>query len=146
MAQRQPGDVLLTTRFGWAAFWWYGRMSIADEDATGASPIQRNPAYQLTDPSPGPQCQTQSLVTASSAGRRLLVYLGFPDVPDGFEDLLKKTLNGVGVVTEYREFGEIGRAVVVDRDAPPERDVSARWQPAKKPLEGCIGTVPVRRW
>jgi hypothetical protein len=147
MNQRRPSDVLVTTRLGWPALWWYGHMSIADESATGAPAISRHAAFQMMDPPTGAACQTQPVATAAGAGRRLLVYLGFPDVADGFEDLLRQTLTGVGVVTAYREFGDIGRAVVVDRDAPPERDVSAQWQPVKKPqLEGCIGIAPAQRW
>ena len=81
--------------------------------------------------------------------RRLLVYLGFPDVPNGFESVLKRSLDEVGVTTRSQKYADRGRTFVVDLDrrsagvnppAPDDPDAAA------KQLPGCVGIRPLRRW
>src|SRR5262249_14518881 len=74
IAARRPGDMLMTTRLGWPAIWWYGRISIADRDQAEIG----SGFYEMTYVPPGIDCHPQPLRRLPTAGRRLLVYLGFP--------------------------------------------------------------------
>ena len=106
-------------------------------------------SYEMMFLSPGPECRAQSLETISAHGRRLLVYLGFPDVPAGFDKLLVHSLNEIGVVTRSREFARLGRAFVVDLKEPGlPTDLPGRvpQEPAGERLEGCVGIKPAGRW
>jgi len=149
MDQRRPGDIVITTRFGWAAVWWYGQIPIADAVAGRESIPERPVSYEMLYLSPGPECQPQPLATASTIGRRLLLYYGFRDVPAGFDQLLVQSLNDFGVVTNDRKFAGIGQALVVDLKAPPSpTDVPYRGRNGAvgARLEGCVGIKPARKW
>jgi hypothetical protein len=142
-AQQRPGDTLVTTRLGWPAIWWYGRISIADPDSNAI----RSEGYEMTYEPPGPRCRTP--LERPPDTRRLLVFLGFPDVPDGFERLLKHSLDQVGMTTRSREYGDRGRIFVVDLDRPsPNVDPapSADHDAAANDLRGCVRIKPLRRW
>jgi hypothetical protein len=146
LAQRQPGDVTMTTRFGLAALWWYGEISIRDEDGAGGRTREGGALYEMEYRRPGPACAGRPLEPVPG-GARLLVYLGFRDVPAGFETLLMHTLDEVGARTGYREFAGLGRAVVVDPGAraPAEPSTHSR-HVIGDALEGCVGVRPARRW
>jgi hypothetical protein len=149
MDQRRPGDIVITTRLGWPALWWYSRISIADDVAARDSIPESPASYELRFLSPGPECRAQSLATTSTLGRRLLVYLGFPDVPAGFDELLMQSLNEIGVVTRSRKFARLGRAFVVDLKEPLlQTDVPGRvpQDRVRKRLDGCIGIKPASKW
>jgi hypothetical protein len=149
MDHRRPGDILVTTRLGWPAVWWYGRISIADDVAARQSMPESFAFYEMLHLPPGPECRLQSLATASTVGRRLLVYYGFRDVPAGFDQLLVQSLNQVGVVTGDRKFAAGGQTLVVDlkpllspTDVP---DRSRQGSPGAR-LEGCVGIKPAQTW
>jgi hypothetical protein len=148
MEQRQSGDIVMTTRLGWPAVWWYGRISIADDAARDPIP-KSSSAYEMMYVPPGPDCRPQPLAAASTAGRRLLVYYGFRDVPSGFDELLERSLNDVGVVTDYGEYAVLGRVFVVDLTAPvsPTAVLDRGRQGSVGPrLDGCVGIKPAQKW
>ena len=95
-------------------------------------------------------CKRSSLRAAFHGHRRVLVYLGFPDPPEGFSDLLLRSLDDLGGVVAYSEFSEPSRAVVIDLQ-PNAADSTvipqARMRPDEaRPLTGCVGARPMRRW
>jgi hypothetical protein len=145
MDQWRPGDAVMTTRLGWPAVWWYGGISIAD-DARADRSIDSASSYEMMHVSPGPRCRPRPLEKTSTAARRLLVYLGFRDVPPGFENLLMQHLDEVGIVTQYAEFAGLGRGVVVDLEAPFVQTALPRQRAAGGGLGGCVGFKPARRW
>jgi len=51
--------------------------------------------------------------------------LGFPDVPDGFEALLMRSLGEVGAIVGYREFSGLGRGIIVDFDGTTRQGLLA---------------------
>jgi hypothetical protein len=142
-AQRRPGDTLVTTRLGGPAIWWYGRISIAHPDSNAI----RSEGYVMTYEPPGPRCRASLDVPPDT--HRLLVYLGFPDVPDGFERLLKQTLDQAGMTTGYQEYADSGRVFVVDLDRRSPNAKSTPpgdHDPSVNDLRGCVGIKPLRRW
>jgi hypothetical protein len=146
MSQWRPGDVLMTTRLGWPAVWWYGGFSVADN--VEAQPDRRR-FVEMLHVSPGPDCRGRPLEQITHGARRLLVYFGFRDAPDGFEDLLFHDLTEIGVVTSYNEFAGLGRATVVDLGpsvVQTQFAVLARRSTSEPPLDGCVGGKPARRW
>ena len=100
---------------------------------------------------PGSACQGDRLYDALKDQRRVLVYLGFRDVPAGFESLLIRSLKSLGEISAYAEFTPLSLAAVVDiRPRVPgagESRASGR-SPAAGPsgLEGCVAAQPARRW
>lgn len=140
LAQQRSGDTLLTTRLGWPAIWWYGGISIAYPDEN----TNRAEGYEMTYE---PRC-TGPLEPPPNT-RRLLVYLGFPDVPNGFESVLKRSLDEVGVTTRFQKYADRGRTFVVDLDRPPTGVIPPApddHDAAAKQLPGCVGIRPLRRW
>jgi hypothetical protein len=147
LAQRRPGDAVMTTQKGWPAVWWYSRISIADRNLTGAMAD----GYVMRHVKSGPECRRDSLERRRPNARRLLVYLGFPDIPDGFERLLRQSLDRIGVTTGYHKFTGIGRLFVVDLEQPSTEPPPIPAEPgdAAEPgeiLDGCVAIEPARRW
>ena len=140
LAQQRSGDTLLTTRLGWPAIWWYGGISIAYPDEN----TNRAEGYEMTY-----ETRCTGPLELPPNTRRLLVYLGFPDVPNGFESVLKRSLDEVGVTTRSQKYADRGRTFVVDLDRRSARvnpSVSDDPDAAAKQLPGCIGIRPLRRW
>src|SRR6185436_100119 len=78
--------------------------------------------------------------------RRVLVYVGFPDMPKGFDELLFAELDRIGGISAYREDAELSRAAVVDLDvsgANAPAFVDRRSHPA---IDGCVGIRSAARW
>ena len=152
--QREPGDSLLTTQNSLPGIWWYGGKSIADERA-GYFP-DGAPMLVLEHQKPGRKCNGRPLENVIDGRPRIEVYLGFPDTPDGFDDLVLSRLTKTGTVVALEHFGGDGRAAVVDltfaagnnpiwrgthhdlfwRDAGPDREM----------LKGCLGVFQGRVW
>jgi hypothetical protein len=150
MRRTQPGDAVLTTHLGWPAIWWYGEIPIGE-----AMPGRAHPAgfaaYEVGYIENARDCLRDQLADVLKDHGRVLVYLGFRDVPEGFDDLLLHRLAELGAVSAYREFTAISRAAIVDLHVPRTNslthDLLARTTPVNKaPLAGCIGVEPARRW
>jgi hypothetical protein len=106
-AQKQPGDVWMTTHYGVPAIWWYA--GIRDERIV-----------EVGHQPEGPECREDALTPALRDAPRVLLYLGFrfDDVPPGFDDLLVGRLSQLGSIVRYRPFASASQALVIDRHAP----------------------------
>jgi hypothetical protein len=146
MAQRRPGDSMITTRFGLPAVWWYAQVPIG-ADAKGSRFPDGGPIFVAEHHARGHYCGNRELHSAIGEGRRLLVYLGFEDTPKGFDDLLLDMISNVGSVTIHH-FGQISRAAIVDPSMPAR--MNPFWEDAGReggsPLPGCIALREARRW
>ena len=97
----------------------------------------------------GPDCSDRQLRNALQGYRRVLVYVGFPDYPEGFPDLLMRRLEELGARTAYARFAEIGEAEVVDLSggvggrALGTPDGHPR---DRRAFSGCIGVQPAIPW
>jgi hypothetical protein len=129
IGHRQPGDALISTRLGLPAIWWYGRVSIA------GVPDMRS-VYQVEHRRQGTGC---GLAAVLKDHRRVLVYVGFPDMPKGFDELLFAELDRIGAISAYREDAELSRAAVVDLDASgPDAPAFIEREP-RPAIGGCVG-------
>jgi hypothetical protein len=106
-AQKQPGDVWMTTHYGVPAVWWYA--GINDEKIIE---VRHQPE--------GAECRSDALAPAIADAPRILLYLGFrfDDVPPGFDDLLVGRLSQLGSIVRYRPFASASQALVIDRRTP----------------------------
>jgi hypothetical protein len=148
MQQRRPGDAVMTTRLGWPAVWWYAGMSIADPTAVGARQADGSAMYEMAHLPPGPGCRQDQLSEVLRDHPRVLVYLGFRDVPPGFESLLLRALKSLGDVSDYAEFST-SLAAVVDLRGGVANESRSQAPPAAAgagDLDGCIGAQAAHRW
>ena len=130
MRHRQPGDALISTRLGLPALWWYGRISIAGDGSQGTHEM-----YAVEHRRQGPGC---GLADALKDYRRALVYIGFPDTPKGFDELLFAELGRVGTISAYREDTALSRAAVVDLGAQgPDARAFVDREP-RPVIDGCV--------
>jgi hypothetical protein len=130
ISHRQPGDALISTRLGLPALWWYGRISIADDAGQGTRAM-----YEVAHRRQGPGC---GLAAALKDHRRVLVYVGFPDMPRGFDELLFAELDRIGAISAYREEAELSRAAVVDLGAPGPDDAAFVNREPRPAIDGCV--------
>lgn len=149
MRYRQPGDAFAATRLTWPALWWYGNLPLPAISPAIHPPRESPAMFELVYLS-GNDCEKSSLSAAFHGQRRVLAYLGFPDRPEGFDDLLLRTLDDLGGVVAYSEFSEPSRAVVIDLQ-PNATDSIVIPQRLKRPdqagpLAGCVGARAMRRW
>jgi hypothetical protein len=148
MRHHQPGDAIVATRLTWPAVWWYGGIPLGDGHAGAGRDVGRGAMYEVAYRRTG-DCERQ-LRDVLEGHRRVLVYLGFRDEREGFEDLLLRHLGELGTVTALDQFASLSRVAVVDlaTPAPPAVAVPLPGRSAVggRPLEGCVGMRPARRW
>jgi hypothetical protein len=161
MPYRRPGDAVMTTPGGWPAVWWYGEIPPPDENGVGNRLSDGTTLYEMAYLPPGPDCQPKGLRDRLEGHHRVLMYLGFRDVPVGFDELLVRRLDEIGAITALATFAGKSLAMVVEVDAPASRSVIVpirrtangtivSFQEAEvvriQRLEGCVGIRPARRW
>ncbi len=148
LAQRERGDVVLTTRLALPAVWWYARAPVSPP-TLGGFLRDRIPILEVDHVEPGRGCHSDELRGALLTYRRALVYLGFrfDDVPPRFDDFLLQELRSIGRVTESRRFPGVTRALVVDL-VPPRQESARATVLLDSPTSttGCISVQPARRW
>jgi hypothetical protein len=140
MSYRQPGDALISTPQGLPAIWWYGGISIA-KDFASAGPGAAGTFEVMYRPR-GDGCTLPDLLKND---RRALVYIGFPDMPHGFDDLLFAELGRIGTITAYRGVTPLSRAAVIDLTGPAPKDAAYDRREAPPSIKGCVGGRPAVR-
>lgn len=110
--QAEPGDIILTTHLGLPAPWWYAPGLSSAREPGGALEVGLGSA--------GPECNASPLGARLAGRRRLLVHLGFPDGPPGFDTALLDEILPHGAMVDYRRFAERNLAVVIDLTAVPD--------------------------
>ena len=103
----------------------------------------------MTHESDEATCRRNELRDALKDRRRVLVYLGFRDVPTGFDDLLLHSLEELGAISAFYQFSQLSRATVIDLDPPGPEAVTPRLRTtasATVKLGGCVGVRPALRW
>jgi hypothetical protein len=148
MTYREPGDALAATRLTWPALWWYGPLPVPPADVADDRRRNRPVMHELIRLNPV-ECPGPPLGAAFEGRTRVLAYLGFRDVPDGFDDVLLRAIADLGTVVAYREFADISRAVVVDlqADASAQPVTIGRLNgPGAPSPQGCVGVRPMTGW
>lgn len=154
MAERQPGDVLMTSHLALPAVWWYGGIPIANAAAAGSRQQDGSPILEVGYVDPGPDCRHNELRNALNDQPRVLVYFGFrfDDVPKGFDDLVLDRLAELGTITANRSFAGVGRAAMIDLRLPADASRTVASPPGTRPadvparLPGCLAVRLARRW
>ncbi|HET9369305.1 MAG TPA: hypothetical protein VFO19_03630 [Vicinamibacterales bacterium] len=157
----RPGDVILTTRLGWPAIWWYGVISAR---AGEHDPIQRGGIgdrgsgigfLKISRDRTAARCDAEPLRAALAPYRRAIVFLGFPDEGEGFGELAVRRLSMLGPVISLNDFSALSRVAIIDLRAPQtiessralDEDLAARAaRDTPKMLDGCVKVAPVERW
>jgi len=126
--------------------WWYGEISLAQRTPRGELP-DGSVMYEIQHERERTDCADQ-IRTILRGHRRVLVHVGFPDVPDGFYDLALRELSALGSVGEVQEFADFSRTAVVTLDQSAMAGGSLP-EPNPAPageLSGCLGFRTARRW
>ena len=147
MDRKRPGDAVMTTHLGWPALWWYGGISLATAMPRGQLP-DGSIMYEAVHEWVRPDCT--GLTRDALQGReRVVVHVGFPDMPEGFYELILRQLAPFGTVNEFDRFGDFSRtAIVTLHEAGTGRFDTALPVPAERsvPLTGCATFRVARRW
>lgn len=143
MARRQSGDAVLSTRLGWPAIWWYGRISLKTVGMRGRLP-DGSVMYQVSHQRPGPACADWSDLFAQH--ERVLVHVAFPDMPEGFYELLLRELAPFAAIVDAHVFADRSRVAVLQRRSKGGGAPPGPTDASDVPLEGCVGVATVRRW
>jgi hypothetical protein len=134
LERTRPGDAVVTTRLGWPAIWWYGRIPLSPRPPGGHLPggVPMVEMYhQHID------CGND-LARLAAEHKRLIVYLGFPDYELRFRDFAVDELAKVGRIVESRNFAALSRILVVETGSVPASNVG--------PRKECVGIGIARRW
>jgi hypothetical protein len=153
MAQRQPGDVLVTMRMGLPAVWWYAGVNVAPPNFGRAYELDGSPILEVHHRWPGPECKSDDLTRALEGKTRVALYLGFDSrFTPGFQELVLDSLSVRGRMIAYRTIAEQGIAAVFDLRQPPRPWTVVLTSPGGTALRevprtaGCVGFFPAARW
>jgi hypothetical protein len=153
MAQRQPGDVLVTMRMGLPAVWWYAGINVAPPNLGRAFEQDGTPVLEVHHRWPGRECDSDNLTAALEGKTRVALYLGFDSrFTPGFQELVLDTLSARGRMTAYRTFADQGIAAVFDLREPPRPWAVVLTRPGGTALTdvpraaGCVGFFQATRW
>jgi hypothetical protein len=155
LAAHRPGDVILTTHYGLAAFWWYGGLDISDADGGGRLP-DGSQIFEIGHMPPGRGCSGSSdqLGSVMSGHDRVVVYLGFRlnVEPVGFDNLVLQELGRRAGLVSYKKFAEESHLAVFDVTRAPTETLILPTSPgasigqAPPTATGCVAIRPARRW
>lgn len=146
MARHRPGDVIISTRLGWPAIWWYADIPIR-RPIPGGHMRDGSVMFDVSQERVRAGCR-QRIRASLEKYQRILVYVGFRDMPEPFFDRLLTELSFFGPVVEQGQFAGLGRTVVIERyppgkmagpDPPSDPEEEAR-------LTQCVEIHTARRW
>ncbi len=149
LENHRPGDAILTTHFGLAALWWYGRISVSTADRAGRLP-DGSPIFEIRH-LPAEQCDGgQPRMTAALGDlTRAAVYLAFRMnvEPVGFDELVLREAGRRWALDKYKEYAELSRIAIFDlKRAPGVATAGALAESHRELPEGCVGIRPAVRW
>ncbi len=146
MQQRQPGDELVTTMHALPAIWWYGGVPISGSGGRQFADGGRilTAEYHKSQR----VCQGREPEKSLDGRSRIQVYLGFVDMPAGFDDMLLERLSKFGTITALSHFAGASRAAVVDPRIGSGSNLF--WEDAGKDtgtwIKGCVVVGQGRAW
>jgi hypothetical protein len=152
---RRPGDAVLSTHYGLAAIWWYGKVDISSADRGGRL-ADGTPLYEIHHVADPGECVRWSTALDSLARTRsrLVVYLGFRMnvEPEGFDRLVLEQFGRRWPLVGYKEYAELSRVAIFDLGGAPSGPLvvpSMPGRPSPEPVPvppGCVSVTPARRW
>ena len=150
LRQLRPGDAVATTRMGWPGVWWYGQVRLADGQARDGQLGSGVVEYQIAPR--GDDCRPGELAERFEGHERVLVYLGFRDLPAGYDAVIMRRFSEAGAISGFRTFGDTSWAAVVDLRSSPDGHLfqppaaTASQKQAAPLANGCISVGPSRLW
>lgn len=152
----KPGDAVMSTHYGLAAIWWYGKVTVADADGSGRL-ADGTPLFEIHHVADESECARWRVALDSVARTRsrLVVYLGFRMnvEPEGFDRLVLEEFGRRWPLVGYKEYAELSRVAIFDlRDTPggplviPSQPGRGSSEPVVRTPPGCISMTPARRW
>lgn len=142
-ARRQPGDVIISTRLGWPALWWYGPVPLRHPSPGGRLPDGSLMLEASADS--GKDCG-RDLWHALDGRRRVLVHVGFPDAPDDFYQSLVGELTRFGDLVDSARFSIMSRTAVIRLHPRDTAGALERGSAAHDPRDECVRLGIARRW
>ena len=146
MQQRQPGDILITTHHAQPAIWWYGGQPLSG--GRGGQFADGGRLLVAEHQKSQRVCRGREPERMIDGRHRIQLYLGFPDTPSDFDDLLLERLSQFGAITAVQHFGGSSRAAVIDPGAAAGSTLF--WKDASTnrgaALGGCIVLGRARPW
>ena len=118
---------------------------ISDEAGAGSVLHDGSPVYEV---GPTTDCPSRQLEDALKNHPRVLLYLGFDVIP-GFDHVLLSNLAQLGGMTAHREFGQLGRAAVIDLRMPASgsmMQLNRTTTPEHVDPGDCVGVRRAERW
>ena len=151
LAQRRPGDVVITTKLALPAVWWYGNAPLGHAAESGGRLADGTPILETGFAPARVTCGDNELRAPLAGYNRVLVYLGFrfDDVPDDFDDRLLARLEQLGIVVAAERFSNVGRAVIVELvEGARRKEEGTRRKEEGRPAtaRGCLTVEAARRW
>jgi len=150
MEQVRPGDAVLATRLTWPALYWFGRVPLSSPDVAQGRGGPDITFLEIGYRPPGADCRPDDIRNALRGRQVALVYLGFPDAPEAYDQLVVRTLGQLGRIAAVKSFAPLSLVVIVDLTGPPERYWSRNWWPTRTEtdatLDGCLSVRPATRW
>jgi hypothetical protein len=152
MQMRGPGDVVITSRLGLPAIWWYGGVSVASPNLGRQFAQDGSPILRVGFRS-GEDCRAGEVPPMPEA-RRALVYLAFDaNNPPGLRELTLDTLSKHGRIMALRAVAEEGIVAAFEPDGAPipwpslvTAGFGGPLQPAIARPAGCLGFFQEPRW
>lgn len=152
LAMHRRGDAVLTTHYGLAALWWYGRIDVSNLEDTARLP-DGSPVYELQYVETGAGCERgrEALAAALAGRQRAAVYLGFRlnVLPVGFDALVMQALGERGALVGFKQYAEESRIAVFDfsEGSRGRAAIAAESEAEAAPVPpGCVSVSRARRW
>jgi hypothetical protein len=149
LSAHRAGDAVLTTHFGLAGLWWYGKIAVNDA-ARGTRLADGSPIYEVSYAGPEQDCDiVRSRASAILSGSpRAAVYLGFRMnvEPVGFDDLVLREFARSGALVAYKEYVEESRLALFDWRRRSSTSDVLPLRRGGSPLPGCVSVRPAARW
>jgi hypothetical protein len=145
MARHEPGEIVMSTRLGWPAVWWYGGIPI-DPRIPGGYMRDGSIMFEVVHVRDQPDC-LERMEAALAKYRRIAVHVGFPDMSSGFFERLMEDLSRFGAVVDRADFAD-SRVAIVDLHPPgtPPAPVATTGSSDTDPPRGCVEIRSARRW
>jgi hypothetical protein len=142
-SRRRDGDAVVTTASGWPGLWWYDRPNVAALPASGRL-SDGSTMYEASWEPAGQPCAA-SAVDVLRAHKRVLVYVGFLDLPRGFYEELLTELATIGKTVEETAPLPFSRLAIVEIRPDGQTQLSPGTTGVSR-LGGCITVRPAVLW
>jgi hypothetical protein len=149
LSTHRRGDAVMTTHFGLAALWWYGRIPVSDP-ARGRTLADGSPIYEIHHRPAEEDCAAanQPMNAVFAEHTRVAMYLGFRMnvEPVGFDALVLREGIRRGALAAYKEYAEESRLAIFEAGRPGIQTDGLPGTVRGSVPNGCVSVQPASRW